>query len=1513
MSPPNQENNHSSSSSFGVLDSPFLNEELLNSEETLTWDAALSELLAETETPYSKGWATHDAHWWPSDGSRSDGGSTAREVVQPPYAAYEDFDNQVSTTQRDSLLAIPRFADAVRTSVGTLLTPAQSRTAMQWNAAQHPARSGVRPDAILAALLDYVEPGLINVSVMKYNAQHPRAQISVGSGPVNAVFVEAIHQFQRKCYADSRQHDGWAGPSVLDSLGLWPRPGLRPTAQTNDWARSWIRKKQSAIEAALRRMTPDLSAGLGATTWWDCFVSPCYLGWGFNRPIHAYLARKLRQAERWLLSQQRFIGKSPVELANLLDIREVHAGGRTKGESIHTLGLGIDIKYAGNPHIGDYRDKRTGAAFFTEVMKRAVRSISGITLAVSKFPQWLHQLGDDRGKSTEQIYIELARRDQDLRDYLSGSSRESMDDERRLRLERSSVFRGQVARDPKLGFLNLDRELVLALRDHAGLAWGAVDFGPRANGDIMHFDCRLDELGRAAFCGSKGYFNPQHPAWRRPEDLCPSTTARESELPSYEGDRSECEDEGGDAIAQLGGNGESVDSWNEIASDEEGDQTGESEDDLLPEQHEELDDEGDELSDGEFTDEAWEIDESIEEEATHEGENEEPEDGSATQSTGKSLWTPRWKRHPAAIGGLHSFKSKAAANTVAVFLPSNLGTPTVVDILVYLHGLPRCGDEGDSAVSYMKSRTFSLIQLIEGAGRPFVLVVPWLGWRKGQTAHRLGDPARMNKLLNEVTEGLAQAGWTSAPTIGRLYLAGHSKAFVVLDSLGRNAANAASSQGGMARLCEVWSLDSMYSRRACESWMKWALQLRTVRFFVHYRPGTGTAHQAECLRKAAQYQSAGATTTRGCDCKNRSSGPVQNIVISPENEVGHCELVKVVLPMRLAAMAANPIGIEEQLDLAPETVVDSEFLDAPEPEDEGVTTRPSCGGSGRVSSEEQVEKAIELQLTNSVTFPSGESLAILTGLPDGPDEDFWDPKQSGNPLLDTGPSQKSKSLSANFSVRELTTTGGISADIARIDTKLVECLQRIRDFVGKAVTITSGYRSWKRNKEVYAGGTPTKSEHCSGRAADIKIAGMDGLEIAKAAIDAWGPNLGIGLGRAFAHVDVRNVPTVWDYDGASSSWIGEIRQYQQTRVASSTKTEPIHTRRSLATVPTIDIPIAIRRNRQYGEQLGWRALYDQIVRALGFTDMTPGEELFARAVAKWQEKQSMTVDGILGPNAWRRMQTALGETLRGTSRISPQESAAAARAGALEPYAVNSAKPYGPRWGNQRPPGLPNWARRTSVARAALPEVQRVAETRGLGGGFVRVVQDLALGESGASYALPAHTFDSRPAPDRPSGTRLITAWGVFQFNRDAWTQQIPLDERRSRRSWIGTSIRGCEDPSGCVFPWDANPDEEIERPIRTYATLFREIQNAGGSELDAARGVRLWHALPRAYNQYKRAGAEIGFAGAWQQVESIRRQQIDKHLGNAGLLSSPAASELTVGQTEDEFVVDHESDGSGH
>src|SRR5262249_10612465 len=47
-------------------------------------------------------------------------------------------------------------------------------------------------------------------------------------------------------------------------------------------------------------------------------------------------------------------------------------------------------------------------------------------------------------------------------------------------------------RNPARGFLDLRKELVVAMCDVGGLRWGACDFGPSESGDIQHFDLGND-------------------------------------------------------------------------------------------------------------------------------------------------------------------------------------------------------------------------------------------------------------------------------------------------------------------------------------------------------------------------------------------------------------------------------------------------------------------------------------------------------------------------------------------------------------------------------------------------------------------------------------------------------------------------------------------------------------------------------------------------------------------------------------------------------------------------------------------------------------------------------------------------------------------------------------------------------------------------------------------------------------------------------------------------------------
>ncbi|HEV8241947.1 MAG TPA: hypothetical protein VGS57_21460 [Thermoanaerobaculia bacterium] len=188
---------------------------------------------------------------------------------------------------------------------------------------------------------------------------------------------------------------------------------------------------------------------------------------------------------------------------------------------------------------------------------------------------------------------------------------------------------------------------------------------------------------------------------------------------------------------------------------------------------------------------------------------------------------------------------------------------------------------------------------------------------------------------------------------------------------------------------------------------------------------------------------------------------------------------------------------------------------------------------------------------------------------------------------------------------------------------------------------------------------------------------------------------------------------------------------------------------------------------------------------------------------------------------------------------------------------------YGARWRSRRPPGLPPHARQASARDEAVPHVERLAYVEGLGDTFVRTVSHLARTESTARFGLPANVFDARPAAAR-GGKPLITAWGAFQFNRGAW--------------------RALPGVSPTAEPWDCTAVEEIARPIRRYAELFRAVAAAGGDPRDGARGIRLWHVTPAGFRAFLNRGRTGGFAAAWQQVPAERRRWIDARLRSAGV-----------------------------
>ena len=120
-------------------------------------------------------------------------------------------------------------------------------------------------------------------------------------------------------------------------------------------------------------------------------------------------------------------------------------------------------------------------------------------------------------------------------------------------------------------------------------------------------------------------------------------------------------------------------------------------------------------------------------------------------------------------------------------------------------------------------------------------------------------------------------------------------------------------------------------------------------------------------------------------------------------------------------------------------------------------------------------------------------------------------------------------LSPHFRVQEFRCKDG--SDPVFVDTALVELLEQLRVHFGKAVTITSGYRTPAHNAKV---GGSKSSQHLLGRAADIQVASTsveDVAAYAESLLHNWG---GVGrypvkAGRAkgWVHVDTRPNKSRW--------------------------------------------------------------------------------------------------------------------------------------------------------------------------------------------------------------------------------------------------------------------------------------------------------------------------------------------------------------------------------------------------
>lgn len=287
------------------------------------------------------------------------------------------------------------------------------------------------------------------------------------------------------------------------------------TGFTNPWA--------SEILGTIR--TELAATGHTPETWWDGMVDPVWLGRRFRNGIHEVLLRKLQAGEAALRRQPAYASLSDADLGRALGIREAHGGARTGRSSMHSFGLATDIEYTASPWILG----NPGSPISNEAMRQACNRAALVVggRVIDTAPPFLSNLA--RG-TTAAAYDALRALDREFVAYLglagnavgmrvhvdrNGSvpgvvrSGESPDaaatrwaEQARVDLDRMRLDGSNFSprRDPLRGFMSMNRDLVIALRDSGRLAWGAIDFGAES-GDIMHFDARPDGVGRVVLAG----------------------------------------------------------------------------------------------------------------------------------------------------------------------------------------------------------------------------------------------------------------------------------------------------------------------------------------------------------------------------------------------------------------------------------------------------------------------------------------------------------------------------------------------------------------------------------------------------------------------------------------------------------------------------------------------------------------------------------------------------------------------------------------------------------------------------------------------------------------------------------------------------------------------------------------------------------------------------------------------------------------------------------------------------